>query len=244
MPPTKKGHTNKSGVSRQTADGVFYVDGRYLCRRLENGTPCNREMAGTSHSITSHNSDFHAAGSYRRQMVQGDFRCKEDDCTHQSPTFPAILAHIRRRHAFKGSSDHLKRHYGIPIYRKRKQEKAKERNRNKKDNREESRHEVGNTVAAENPLPPSDYPLSPLEPAAADDDAIVPPSLFFSSSVHDDGDSEHTAEDDDDEGHDCIDPLLLEWDKRNDGSGNGRFGDGGSGLGGQILSSNVINASS
>ncbi|KAF2972745.1 hypothetical protein GQX73_g680 [Xylaria multiplex] len=210
MPRTKKGHANTSGISRQTADGVFYVDGRYMCQRLENGTPCNREMAGTSHSITSHNSDFHAEGSYRRQMARGEFNCIEDGCSHQSPTFAAILGHIRRRHAFKGSSDQLKIHYGIPICRKRKADKPKEdsrkktRTEGKEEEREETRVGVNNVV-----------------------------------------DGESTEDDRDEyEGLEFIDPRLLQWHKDNGGSGHDRFGDGGSGLGGQILSSNVIDASS
>ncbi|KAI0530363.1 hypothetical protein GGR58DRAFT_508534 [Xylaria digitata] len=212
MPRTKKGHTNTSGISRQTADGVFYVDGRYLCQRLENGTPCNREMAGTSHSITSHNSHFHAEGSYRRQMARGEFNCTEDGCSHQSPTFAAILGHIRRRHAFKGSSDQLKIHYGIPICRKRKADEPK------KDSRKKTRTDSQEVQE----VPEESRP-----------------------GVEDVDDDEETEDDRDDyEGLEFIDPLLLKWDKGSGGSGYDRFGDGGSGLGGQILSSNVIDASS
>ncbi|GAW17704.1 hypothetical protein ANO14919_071690 [Xylariales sp. No.14919] len=119
MPPTGRGYTNTSGVSRRTADGVFYVNGRYLCQRLENGTPCNREISSTRHSISSHNNHFHADSPYRRQMTRGKFPCRKDGCNHQSPTFAAILAHARRQHGLKGSANQLKILYGIPISRRR-----------------------------------------------------------------------------------------------------------------------------
>ncbi|KAI0905132.1 hypothetical protein F4823DRAFT_155562 [Ustulina deusta] len=148
MPPTKKGHKNTSGVSRRTANGVFYADGKYLCQKIENGKPCNREMAATSHSISSHNCHFHADGPYRRQMAQGDFVCLMAGCNHRSRTFAAILAHIRRRHDFKGSSDPLKTYYGIPLVHKRKHEEAKEDDRKentpyvKEDGHEKNLQEV------------------------------------------------------------------------------------------------------
>ncbi|KAI1421443.1 hypothetical protein F5Y12DRAFT_705045 [Xylaria sp. FL1777] len=210
MPPTKRGHQNTSGVTRQTADGVYYADGRYMCQKLENGRPCNRQMAGNSHSISSHNSDFHTEGSYRRQMAQGNFICNQDGCNHQSRRFPAILSHIRRRHGFKGSSDPLKAHYGIPLRPQRKNGKAK---------------------AADSKKPPvdtkKDCDENTHQESEGDNDAEEEPENYEGYGGYGGYDN------------DLIDPVLRKWDRDRD-MDDDESGNGGSGLGGQILSSNVI----
>ncbi|KAI8948587.1 hypothetical protein F4801DRAFT_443651 [Xylaria longipes] len=226
MPPTKKGYQNTSGVSRQTADGVFYVNGRYLCQRLENGTCCNREIAATTHSISSHNSDFHTPGRYRQLMAKGDYKCTQDGCSHQSENFQAILAHIRSAHKFKGSSDPLKRHYGIPVGTKRKGDN------DVKGNRQKKRQKALQTIKED------------------DGDTREDTRKKLEESRHEkggqeseDGRDDDDGDDDDDDYLDLIDPRLRKWDKDNGGSGNGGAGSGGSGFGGQLLSSNVIAAS-
>ncbi|GAP90761.1 hypothetical protein SAMD00023353_5201020 [Rosellinia necatrix] len=219
MPPTKNGRQNLAGVSRQTADGVFYTNGRYVCRRLRDGVPCNREMADTRHSISSHNSYFHTAGRYQQLMALGHYHCTEDGCNHESPTFNAILGHLRSSHGFRGSSDPLKLHYGIPVPTKRKRKTEAKQNGRKKQ-RQDSGEGGGQNRLQEDEEGQENTPQDTEEDPEADDDL-----LYF------------------------IDPHLREWDRRHGGGGGGDFGgggtgNGGSGLGGQILSSGVIAASS
>ncbi|KAI1747576.1 hypothetical protein F4782DRAFT_418005 [Xylaria castorea] len=217
MPPTKKGYQNASGVSSQTDEGIFYVNGRYLCQRIENDTRCNREIAATRHSISSHNSDFHTPGRYRQLMARGDYKCNHDGCNHQSENFQAILAHNRSSHKFKGSSDPLKRHYGIPVGTRNpkrirdKKPRQKTLPAVKEDDREET-HEDAREELKEN--------------------------CDKKSGQESEDDRDH-----DDNSLDLIDPRLRKWDKDNGNSGNGGAGSGGSSLGGQLLSSNVIAAS-
>ncbi|KAH8161501.1 hypothetical protein CIB48_g6755 [Xylaria polymorpha] len=223
MPLTKKGYQNTSGVSRQTADGVFYANGRYLCQRIENGAPCNREIAGTSHSISSHNSDFHKPGRYQQLMARGDYKCTWDGCNHQSANFQAILGHMRTSHKFRGSSDPLKRHYGIPVSAKRKGDNDVEGNRRKKHSRQNT-----------------------LQTIKEDDreDTCEDTRVELEENHHEKSGQESEDDGNDDDDYlDFIDPLLRKWDKENGGSGNDGAGGGGSSLGGQLLSSNVIAAS-
>ncbi|KAI2625541.1 hypothetical protein GGS21DRAFT_307014 [Xylaria nigripes] len=78
---------------------------------LRDGTPCNREVTDTPHSISSHMSDFHRDGAYQRGMAPGTYECWEESCDHESPTYFAIEQHIRRKHGFRGSSKPLRLHY-------------------------------------------------------------------------------------------------------------------------------------
>ncbi|KAI0190636.1 hypothetical protein EV127DRAFT_78088 [Xylaria flabelliformis] len=198
MPPTRRGYQNTSGVSRQTDDGIFYVNGRYLCQRIENGVPCNREFASNSHSISSHNSDFHTPSRYRELMARGEYKCSYDGCSHQSENFQAILAHIRSSHDFKGSSDPLKVYYGIPIKTRRKKLsqryipsiKEDDRETTLKDPRENTREEL------------EEHCNEKSEQESEDD------------------------HDDDDNSLDLLDPRLRKWDEDN-GSGNGGAGNSG-----------------
>ncbi|KAI1742784.1 hypothetical protein F4680DRAFT_26668 [Xylaria scruposa] len=209
MPPTRKGYRNTSGVSRQTNDGIFYANGRYLCQRIENGVRCNREFAANSHSISSHNSDFHTPGRYQELMARGDYKCVNGDCNHQSDNFQAILAHYRSSHKFKGSSDPLKLLYGIPVRTRRKKPRQTNIPSIKEDDREDIRKATCEDTREE-----------------------VKKNCNEKSEQESEDES-----DDNDEYLDLIDPRLRKWDEDNGDSGNG------SGLGGQLLSSDVIAAS-
>ncbi|KAI0506493.1 hypothetical protein F5B22DRAFT_623278 [Xylaria bambusicola] len=190
MAPTKKGHKNTSGVLRETPNGVFYLDGKYICQRRENGRPCNREMAGTNHSITSHNSKFHAEGPYKRQMAEGQYACFEDGCGAECSTFGAILAHVRRYHGFRGSSDPLKIRYGVALSDKGKGKgkvtKKDGRKRGTSDTEEDSHGEHHEEIHKESGQPAG---------------------------------NDHNAEDrhNNYEGYGLIDPALLNWDNTKDG---------------------------
>ncbi|KAI1124896.1 hypothetical protein F5Y10DRAFT_19846 [Nemania abortiva] len=237
MPRTKPDHENTSGVIRQTADGVYYANGRYLCRRLINGTPCNREIAGTTHSISSHNSDFHREGQYQRLQARGDYPCSYAGCGHQSPTFNAILGHNRSVHGFRGSSDPLKEHYGIPIHNKNKRKREdevektvrKRQCQEAKDTIREDKHQDTKKDGSE------DRRQEPKEGGRQNE------------SQNPEGDNQGNSQEDLEivnykynEFLDCIDPVLRKWDRDNNGFGDDDAGSGGSGLGGQILSSNVL----
>ncbi|KAI0471376.1 hypothetical protein F4859DRAFT_117765 [Xylaria cf. heliscus] len=229
MPPTKRGYQNMSGVLRQTADGVFYADGRYLCQRVENGIRCNRQIAATRHSISSHNSDFHTPGRYQQLMARGDYECIEDGCNHKSMNFQAILAHIRGSHNFKGSSDPLKAHYGLPVSTKttkRKRGDYVKGNRCKKNCNADNQHSPQKTL-----------------PTIKEDDREDTREEPIENLQENDGQESEDNRDGDNDYLDLIDPRLRKWDEDNGGSGNGGAGSGGSSLGGQLLSSNVIAAS-
>ncbi|KAI0547712.1 hypothetical protein F4679DRAFT_355160 [Xylaria curta] len=210
MPPTKKGYQNTSSVSRQTDDGIFYVNGRYLRQRIENGVPCNREFAANSHSISSHNSDFHNPSRYQELMARGDYKCVYGDCNHQSENFQAILTHIRSSHEFKGSSDPLKLHYGISVRTRRKKPCQKNIPSIKEDDCENTHVDTGEDSREE----------------------------IKKNCNEESGQESADDRDDNDYYLDLIDPRLRKWDEDNDNSGNG------SGLGGQLLSSDVITVSS
>ncbi|KAI0102603.1 hypothetical protein GGR51DRAFT_574063 [Nemania sp. FL0031] len=256
MPRTKADHTNTSGVARQTADGVFYQNGRYLCQRVENGTPCNKEMAGNTHSISSHNSRFHRAGPYRELQAAGDFKCFHENCEHRSPTFHAILGHIRYAHGFRGSSDAIKLHYGIPVNTKRKREGNAEESGSKKPRQEaeetapeDNPQTTLGTIAEETPQQQQineggsegngQEPKENEDGAEAEAEAEASVEEFMNEFI--DFDAEHNPADDD-ELLGLIDPALRQWDKDHDRSGGGGAAGSGSGLGGQILSDAVVPA--
>ncbi|TRX90610.1 hypothetical protein FHL15_008583 [Xylaria flabelliformis] len=206
MPPTRKGYQNTSGVSRQTDDGIFYVNGRYLCQRVENGVRCNREFAANSHSISSHNSDFHTPGRYQQLMARGDYKCAYDRCNHRSENFQAILAHIRSSHKFKGSSDPLKLYYGIPIRTRRKKSSQKNVPSIKEDDLEGT---------LKNPC----------------ENTREEPEELCDEKSEQESEDDH---DDDDDYLDLIDPRLRKWDEDN-GSGNGGAGNSGQLLSSNVI---------
>ncbi|KAI1277314.1 hypothetical protein F5Y07DRAFT_398570 [Xylaria sp. FL0933] len=201
MPPTRKLQQNMSGVVRCTADGVFYANGRYRCQKLENGVPCNREMADKSHNISSHNSDFHTDSAYRRMMTPGSFPCYVHGCNHRSTTFAAILGHLRKRHRFRGSSNPVKMHYGVPL-----------RSKKRKTNRvNQNDHNRGLSNLSENNR----------EATLREDDYTHLGGI---------GGSGGNVEPDIDALIQSIDPLLLNWSHTEANSGEGGFGSDGSGL--------------
>ncbi|KAI1109944.1 hypothetical protein F5Y14DRAFT_386932 [Nemania sp. NC0429] len=230
MPPTKATRTNTSGVLRQTSDGVYYGDGKFLCKKVENGKVCNRMMEANTHTISSHNSDFHKNGSYQRCMAAGDYRCKEVGCKHRSPTFNAILGHMRKTHGLRGSSDPLKLQHGLPLSKKRKN--AAEEESRKKPRQEAKEDSYKGT-------PSSKEDSYEDKPQGTEEDGCEQP--------HQDGKEEATDEEDcldEEDSLFVIDPLLRKWDRDHEGfgDGDGAGGNGGSNLFDQILSSNIIAA--
>ncbi|KAI0814115.1 hypothetical protein GGR55DRAFT_496260 [Xylaria sp. FL0064] len=213
MPPTRKWHQNMSGVVRYTNDGVFYANGRYRCQKFENGVPCNREMADKSHNISSHNSDFHTDSGYRRNMAPGNYPCYVDGCNHRSTTPLAIIGHLRKRHGFRGSSDPIKIHYGIPLRRKKKTKKVNQDDHNQgqsnisENNREE-------TLRGDN--------YTHLGGIGGSGGNIGPGINGLIQS---------------------IDPLLLNWDYTEGNSREGRFGSDGSGLVGESSTPSTVTPS-
>ncbi|KAI0870400.1 hypothetical protein GGS24DRAFT_107736 [Hypoxylon argillaceum] len=208
MPRTKAGYKNESGVSSQTDDGVFYVNGRYLCQRLKNGTPCNREMAATTHNISSHNSHFHKEGPYQEQMTKRIHECYHEDCDHKSDTFLAILGHLRRSHGFRGSSEPLFPIYGYPVRNKRKRKEPVE----KKD-RKKQRQGVKDVISENKPQEAkeeSNGNKSP-EPEVSVREETPKELIQYTNDPY--ASSEEFLN--------CIDPALLQWDKGNVGSGDG-----------------------
>ncbi|KAJ8126235.1 hypothetical protein O1611_g7403 [Lasiodiplodia mahajangana] len=235
MPRTKTDHPNSSAVARETADGVFYENGRYLCRRLENGTPCNREMAGTAHSIGSHNSDFHKEGRYQLLQAEGDYKCIHDDCKHRSCTFNAILGHIRNVHGFRGSSDSLKLHYGIPIHNKRKREGKAEEKSGCKKQRQEAKETAPEVKPQAIPEPVAEGRTQETKEGGSKDSHQEPKEHAPTDEPREPGSDEleefmkeyidfdtghnHAA---DDEFLSRIDPRLRQWDRDNAKGGAGR----------------------
>ncbi|KAI0205879.1 hypothetical protein F4808DRAFT_183548 [Astrocystis sublimbata] len=218
MPKLSRSRKNTSGVKSQDSNGIYYLDGNYLCLRLRDGTPCNHTMTGEPHNIRSHNSNFHAAGSYQRQMVKGNYECKSEGCKHQSPNFLAILAHYRRHHWYRGSSKPLKRLYGVEATSRGKKRSVNDRGRERRRQDNDA-----------------------LTPVGEDDNSNIDQNI---REIYGDTDDDDDDDDDDDGSLRYIDPELRKWDRDKRGPGKGgNEGGGGSSLGGQILSSNVIAAS-
>ncbi|KAI1346486.1 hypothetical protein F5Y01DRAFT_319696 [Xylaria sp. FL0043] len=215
MPPTRKWQQNMSGVVRRTADGVFYANGRYRCQKLENGVPCNREMADKSHNISSHNSDFHTDSAYRRNMTPGNYLCYVDGCNHRSPTGFAILGHLRKRHGFTGDSDPVKIYYGIPLSSKKK----KKTNRVNQDDHNQGLSNISESNREET-LPEDDY-----------------------THLGGIGGSGGNIEPDINELIQSIDPLLLKWDDTEGNSGEDLFSSDGSGLFGEYSTPSTVTPS-
>ncbi|KAI1173819.1 hypothetical protein F4777DRAFT_556433 [Nemania sp. FL0916] len=110
-------------------------EGKYVCkRRDENGVLCGAVMKNLRRNIVSHNSDFHPEGDgdsrYQAFNRETKLDCWEGSCDHTSKNFNSVLAHVRRAHGFKGSSDALKAFYGFPTsaeHKKHKEQLAKEK---------------------------------------------------------------------------------------------------------------------
>lgn len=164
-------------------------------------------------------------------MADGDYKCREDGCDHESPNFLAILTHARRAHGFRGSSRPLQDHYGIPLPSPKKRKNEVEKKSHKKP-----RHEVKEDGHKEG-TPNSKEESRENEPQDSKEDGC--------EQSRQDGKDEATEEDDnlDDDGElSLIDPRLRKYDRDRDGFGDGDAGNGGSSLLEQILSSNVIAA--
>ncbi|KAI0425580.1 hypothetical protein F5Y09DRAFT_95713 [Xylaria sp. FL1042] len=137
MPPTAKSHQNTSGIVRQTDDGIYYANGRYLCQKIKDGKPCGSEISAKKHNVTSHNSSIHTNSAYLQKMARGEFECKEG-CGKISPTYQAMVGHLRRKHGYRGNSAAIKAYYNEEADEKAKQDDKKSPSDAGEENREET----------------------------------------------------------------------------------------------------------